>query len=67
MAEERREVQRRPPVGAVRVDCRCVPAAFEQPLHVLQFPGCAGLEDRQRRAARDQQVHNFLLTMIDSG
>jgi hypothetical protein len=71
VAEECGEVQRRPAVGAVVVDAgrtdRAARALTEQALHPLGFSGRAGVEDREVRAARDQQVHNFLLTMVDSG
>ena len=65
VTEERREVQRRPAVGAVLLDRRGIVAS--DPLDALELAGGARLEDRQRRAARDEQVHNFLLAMIDSG
>jgi hypothetical protein len=39
----------------------------QQALDPLDFPGGARLEDGQRRAARHQQIHYFLLAMIDRG
>ena len=46
---------------------RAARALVQQPLDTLDFSRRAGLEDRQRRAARDQQIHNFLLPMVHSG
>jgi hypothetical protein len=65
VTEEGGQVQRRPSVGAVVVDA----ARFlgQQTLDALQFAGRARFEDREAHAARHQQVHYFLLVMIDSG
>jgi hypothetical protein len=65
MSEERRQVQRRPAVGAEAVDRRRI--GREQSLHALHFAGGARLEHAHRDAARDQQIHYFLLAMVDSG
>jgi len=37
------------------------------PLDALELAGRARLEQRERRAARDEQVRNFLLSMVNSG
>ena len=58
-------MQRRPAVGAVarhRFGIR-----LDEPFDALQFAGSGGFEQREGRPARDEEVHNFLLAVIDSG
>ena len=64
MAEERREMQRRPPVVAERVDRA---PRREQPLDRIEFTGRARLEQAQPRSASDEQVRNFFPAIVDSG
>ena len=64
VAEECSQVQRRPPVRAVSVDARR--QLDDQPLDTLDLAGRGGLEQRQRGAARNEQIHNLLLPVVNS-
>ena len=61
MAEERRQVQRRPPIVAVRVDRVLLDKTFD----ALELAGGAGLEDRQLRAARHEEIYDLLTLVVD--